>query len=85
MRSLHDDVLVPEEAVGVEVQRGVEPQRDALLPAADAVGEHICLHQVRLVRRVAQHLKIQLVVAGVGRGQLHIAYYGTLRHPLSNH
>ena len=47
-RVLHDDVLVPEEGVGVELGGGVEPQHHALLSVALPLGKHVGLQDVRL-------------------------------------
>jgi hypothetical protein len=52
---------VPEDGVGVEVGGGVEPERVAHLPAADAVVVHVGLDDVGLPRPVAQELEVQLV------------------------
>jgi hypothetical protein len=54
-------LLVPEDGVGVEVGGGVEPERVAHLPAADAVVVHVGLDDVGLPRPVAQELEVKLV------------------------
>lgn len=64
---LHDLVLVPQNAVVVEICTWVEPQVDSLLPATYAIGKHIGLQNVGLARRVAKKLEIKLVMGGLGR------------------
>jgi hypothetical protein len=60
---VEDDVVrVPEDGVGVEVRRGVEPQHELLLPLAPAVAEDVGVQEVRLAARVAQELEVHLVV-----------------------
>ncbi len=62
LRSLHNDVTVPENRVIVEVETWVEPQVDALLPPPYAFGVHIGLEGVRLSCHVSKELEIHLVV-----------------------
>ena len=45
---VHDLVLVPEDAVAVEISSGVEPEVDPLLPRSHAVGKHVRLQHVGL-------------------------------------
>lgn len=59
---LHNEVLVPEEVVRVEVGGWVEPKRDALLTVALALGKHVGLQKVRLPGAVAQEFEVHLVL-----------------------
>jgi hypothetical protein len=68
-------VWVPEDGVGVEVRRGVEPEHELLLPSPPAVAEDVGVQQVRLAARVAQELKVHLVVTSAARADLHITLF----------
>lgn len=58
----HDEVLVPEDRVFMEVLSGVEGQIVVLLPVAFSVHEHVGLHDDGLPGRVAQKLEIDFIV-----------------------
>jgi hypothetical protein len=63
-------VRVPQDGVGVEGTRGVEPQRELLLPLPSPVAEDVGVQQVRLPARVPQELEVYLVVPRAARADL---------------
>jgi hypothetical protein len=64
---VHELVRVPEDLVVVEVGCWIEPQVQALLPAAVAVDEDVGLEGDGLSVHVAQELEVHLVVVAAIR------------------
>lgn len=59
---LHNLALVPEDGVGVEIRRWIEPEVQSLLSVSNAIHIDVRLNQIGLSRRVSQELEIELVV-----------------------
>ncbi len=53
---------LPDDKVSVEVSGGVEPEVELLLSVPFALGEDVCVENVRIAAYVPQELKINLVM-----------------------
>lgn len=50
---LHDEFLVPNNGIGMEVDGWVKPEVKLLLPITFSLAEHICVKGVRLASHVS--------------------------------
>lgn len=64
---IHNLALVPEDGVGVEISRWIEPEIQSLLSVPDAIHVDVRLHQIGLSSRVSKELEIEFVVISTVR------------------